>query len=232
MNLTQSSAKPPDELQGDLQSQSESQSESPSRKQFVMQAFDRYERQLTAYALRFYGGRDGNLHAARDAVQFTFMKLCQQSPDKVADKLAPWLYTVCRNRVFDDLRSSQKRSQLSEEWATRIDSSSPDPATQLEIDDFLERLPQLLEGLSAGEKEVLELWSQGLKPIEIAEVIDKPAGSIRVSLHRGIKKLQKHPEVSHWLERATGQAETETVTRSALNGSNFRSKTIQGNKNE
>ena len=190
-----------------------------SRKRFVMEAFERYERQLTAYALRFFGGPGGNLHAARDAVQFTFLKLCQQSPDKVKDKLAPWLYTVCRNRIFDELKASKKRPQLGEERAAQIDSSSPDPASQLEIDDFLARLPKLLDGLTKTEKEVVELWSSGLKPTEIAEVIDKRPGSVRVTLHRSIKKLQKHPEVSHWLERATGQ--TETVPKSALHGSNF-----------
>lgn len=192
-----------------------------SRKTFLMDAFDRYERQLTAYALKFYGGPRGNLHAARDAVQFTFMKLCQQSPDQIADKLAPWLYTVCRNRIFDDLKASQKRPQLDSSLASRLDSNLTDPAEQFEIDDFLQRLPQLLESLNAGEKEVVELWSHGLKPGEIADVIDKPPGTVRVTLHRGIKKLQQHPEVSPWLERATGQSETtgcETANRSALNG--------------
>jgi len=218
MDSTKSGTKPPDE-QG-------------SRKRFVMEAFERYERQLTAYALRFYGGPGGNLHAARDAVQFTFLKLCQQPPDKISDKLAPWLYTVCRNRIFDELKANKKRPQLSEERATQIDSSLPDPASQLEIDDFLDRLPQLLDGLTKAEKEVIELCSSGLKPAEIAEVIDKRPGNVRVTLHRAIKKLQQHPEVSHWLERATGQSEPESesepVPRSALNGSNFRSTTTTG----
>ena len=192
--------------------------ETGSRKQFVIEAFDRHERKLTAYALRLYGGREGNLSAARDAVQFTFLKLCQQSPEKVAGKLAPWLYTVCRNRIFDELKSSKKRPQLSEERASQIHSDSHDPANRLEIDDFLQRLPRLLDSVSEKEREVIELWSQGLKPAEIAEVIDKPPGNVRVTLHRGIKKLKKHPEVSPWLERATGQHETRNVGRSERNG--------------
>ena len=197
-----------------------------SRKTFLMDAFDRYERQLTAYALKFYGGSNGDLHAARDAVQFTFMKLCQQSPDEIARKLAPWLYTVCRNRIFDELKANQKRSQLSGVQASHLNSNSTDPAEQLEVDDFLERLPQLLESLSPGEKEVVELWSHGLRPGEIAEVIEKTPGTVRVRLHRGIKNLQKHPEVSPWLERATGQS--ETVSRSALNGKAFKTTLTTG----
>ena len=212
MNLTQPVPKPPDK--------------SRSQKQFVLDAFDRYERQLTAYALRLYGGRDGNLHAARDAVQFTFLKLCQQDAKQISTRLAPWLYTVCRNRIFDELKARKKRPQLSDDLKPQIDLSLPDPAKQLEVDDFLQRLPQLINALAANEKEVIELWSEGLKPTEIAEVLDKPAGTVRVTLHRGIKKLRQHPEVSHWLERATSHE--ETVTRSALNGSDFKTTTTTG----
>lgn len=208
--------------------------ETLSRKQFVMEAFDRYERQLTAYASRFFDGPTGNLHAAKDAVQFTFMKLCQQQPDELSDRLAPWLYTVCRNRIFDELKASKKRPQLNESQAVQIDLNSPDPAEQMEIDDFLDRLPELLRTLSDGEREVIELWSQGLKPGEIATVIDKPAGSVRVALHRGIKKLQRHPEVSIWLERATGQGEREQSellnSRAARNGRAFKATTTTGER--
>lgn len=206
------------------------------RKQFVIEAFDRYERQLTAYALRILGGSSGNLHAARDAVQFTFLKLCQQSPIKIADKIAPWLYTVCRNRVIDELRTRKKQPQLDGIPQDRIDSSITDPSEQMEIDDFLDRLPDLLRTLSDKEREAIELWAQGLKPSEIAAVIDKPAGNVRVSLHRGIKKLQQHPEVSQWLERATGQGERESSEllnyRPALNGRAFKTTSTTGNENE
>lgn len=206
------------------------------RTQFVMDAFDRYERQLTAYALKIFGGASGNMHAARDAVQFTFMKLCQQSPAQISGKLAPWLYTVCRNRVFDEIRTRQKRPQLNGAQQARIDSNLPDPAKQIEIDDFLDRLPELLRTLSDGEREVIELWAQGLKPAEIATVMDKAAGSVRVALHRGIKKLQQHPEVTHWLERATGHGERESSqmlhSRSALNGRTFNTTSTAGNENE
>ncbi len=197
-----------------------------ARKRFVMEAFDRYEPKLTAYAMKFFGGRSGNVHAARDAVQFTFLKLCQQDPRDVSNKLAPWLYTVCRNRIFDELKSNQRRPQLNDSDMNGVAAGAFDPAQQLEIDDFLERLPQLLETLSTGEQEVVELWSHGLKPTAIAEVIDKPAGSVRVTLHRGIKKLQNHPEVSRWLERATSQ--DETVSRSALNGKAIKTTSVTG----
>ncbi len=191
------------------------------RKRFVIETFEKYERQLTAYALRFFGGRNGDLHAARDIVQFTFLKLCQQEPRSLEGKLLPWLYTVCRNRALDEISSKGKRSQLNPVAATKLNSSEPDPATQFELDDFLRRLPQLLGCLAQTEREVTELWSQGLKPAQVAEVLDKTPGSVRVALHRAIKKLRQHPEVLVWLERATGQAaEPDGKPPSFCNSSN------------
>lgn len=176
-----------------------------NQQRFVVQAFDTYERQLTAYALRFFGGRDGDLHAARDAVQFTFLKLCQQQPHSLDGKLLPWLYTVCRNRIFDEMSKSGRRKQLGETEAAHIGSSEPDPASQLELDEFLSRLPQLCGCLADNEREAIELWSHGLSAAEIAEALGKAPGAVRVAIHRAIKKLRQHPEIQIWLERATGQ---------------------------
>ena len=43
----------------------------------------------------------------------------------------------------------------------------------------------------------------------------KPA-TVRVNLHRAIKKLKQHPDIANWLERATGQ-----VVRPDVEPTNF-----------
>lgn len=177
----------------------------PQTQQFVIEAFDAHERKLTAYALRFFGGRNGDLHSARDAVQFTFLKLCQQEPHSLEGKLLPWLYTVCRNRILDEMSKNGRRQPLNDLDAVALDSKEPDPAKQFELDDLLRRIPQLFGCLADNEREAIELWSHGLKASEIAEVIGKAPGTVRVAIHRAIKKLRQHPEIQNWLERATGQ---------------------------
>ena len=174
---------------------------------FVLNAFDLYERRLTAYALKYYGGAHGNLDAARDAVQFTFMKLCQQSPAAIACKLAPWLYTVCRNRILDDLAKQNKHRFVSDLGVTQIEAGF-DPADVCQRNELFDRLPSVLASLPVTEREVVELWSEGLKPKEIAEVLDRPPGTIRVQLHRAIQSMKQHPEIQPWLERATSHSET------------------------
>ena len=76
---------------------------SQKQAQQVGEALREYERPLVSYAL----GITGNLEQARDVVQDTFLKLCNQDPAKLDGHLAQWLYTVCRNRALP--KSSRRR---------------------------------------------------------------------------------------------------------------------------
>ena len=177
-------------------------SEPQSKKHFLLAALDRYERPLVGYAVRMYGG---DLHSARDAVQHCFMQLCKQSPTEIEPRLAPWLYTVCRNRIIDDLKSKTRSATESFDDFDAVDANAHDPAKQLEVEDCLQTLQKLIRFLNRSEREVVELWSRGLSANEIAEVLDKKPATVRVNLHRAIKRLKQHPNISTWLERATGQ---------------------------
>lgn len=192
---------------------SESSPNALSQKEFVLAALNTFERPLTAYATRL---NHGDLHAARDAVQHTFMQLCKQPMAKVASKLAPWLYTVCRNRILDELDSKHQRLTKSDVGFDAVDASATDPAAQFEVDEILQLLRKLFACLPEPEREAIELWSHGFDASEIAEITSKKPGTIRVNLHRAIKRLRQHPEVVNWLERATGQFAKPEVGGSKL----------------
>lgn len=170
------------------------------RNEFVLDALERYEQPLTSYAMRMLGG---NLHAARDVVQHTFMQLCKQPPEKIAAKLTPWLYSVCRNRTLDELKAN-KRTKTSTADFDSFSSTFENPADQAENEDLLKHLKQQFNALGESEREVIELWSRGLDTADIAEVLEKKPGTIRVNLHRAIKRLRQQPAIQKWLERATG----------------------------
>ena len=186
-----------------------------------MTALDSYERPLTRYAERMFGSssRD-SLEEARDAVQHTFMKLCEQDPAEIEHKLAPWLYSVCRNRVIDQLR---KAGRLSGDWPPPIELTDQQmgPADKASQAEFFERLAQLIANLSGSQREIIELWSQGFNHQKIAEILNKSQTAVRVGLHRGIQKLKRHPDVCNWLERATSpdrQPKTESANAEPVNG--------------
>src|SRR4029079_3549166 len=72
-----------------------------TRRAWVLSALDEFEGKLLRYAQRLLG----NLDEARDVVQFVFLRLCDETPDNLDDRLAQWLHTVCRNRALDVLRA-------------------------------------------------------------------------------------------------------------------------------
>lgn len=191
------------------------------RKQFALSALDEFERPLTRYAIRMYGtSAADSVEAARDAVQHTFLKLIQQDPVELAGKVGPWLYQVCRNRIIDQLRASRKTDFATVGWqadslgAESVIASKADQRSgpmELAADkEILQRLQMLIGQMSGSDREVIELWSQGLSHQEVSKVLGKSPATVRVGLHRALNRLKQHPQVKnwleHWQERATCQS--------------------------
>jgi DNA-directed RNA polymerase specialized sigma24 family protein len=65
-----------------------------------LDTLQRYERPLIRYA----HGYTSDLEEARDIVQDVFVKLSQCLHTLDHERLAPWLFTVCRNRALDHQR--------------------------------------------------------------------------------------------------------------------------------
>ena len=78
------------------------------RAEWVEAALQRYEAPL----IRCAAGIVGDEQRARDVVQETFLKLCQAKRDDLDDRLAAWLYTVCRNRALDVRKKEGRRGPL------------------------------------------------------------------------------------------------------------------------
>lgn len=172
------------------------------RQSLVLQALDQFERPLLRYAARLL---NGDQDAARDAVQHAFMKLCerQEGNDSEAEKfdnVAPWLYTVCRNRAMDHWRQSKREPTVEAGNSNGVYTRELGPADQLEKTAMLKLIQQLISRLSDSEKEVAELWSQGFSNREVADITGKSEGAVRVCLHRAIKSLRKHPAIKSWFD--------------------------------
>lgn len=158
----------------------------------LVQLVDRYERPLLAYACRMLGG---DWQGAQDAVQETFLRLCREDPAKLEDRVAAWLFSVCRSRVIDMQRTNH---------ATPIDASQmtladrkPD-AVQVVCDaEDKFHLNQLVDKLSPRQQEVLRLRLQGgLSYREIASVTGMTVGNVGFHLHEAIRNLRDALAVS------------------------------------
>ena len=164
--------------------------DSTSRRQWVLAALERCEVPLSRYALRLLGQQD----AAREAVQHAFWQLCEQSPEKLAGREAPWLFAVCRNKAMDLIRGRRKAAAAAECELADFPSREPDPAALAEQQDLAGRLSRLVAQLPAGQREAIDLWSEGFSYREIAEIAGHSEGNVRILVHRAIKQLRQHCE--------------------------------------
>ncbi|MFM8707535.1 MAG: RNA polymerase sigma factor [Planctomycetia bacterium] len=169
---------------------------------WVMEAVDVYELPLLRYARRILGDVD----LAADTVQHAFVKLCEESQERLEGRVAPWLFRVCRNRALDHLRQSgRERSLLGEGDIAAPTEGQPasretDPALAVERADLAARLRALLKDLPAPQRETIDLWCEGLTYRQIAEVTGRQEGHVRVLAHRGLTSLRMHPLIRDLLQ--------------------------------
>ncbi len=177
---------------------------------WVLAALEEYERPLTRYAVRLVGDMD----AARDAVQHTFLRLCDADRTKVAGYLAPWLYTVCRHKALDLVRGRHVE-RLNGKQSARLSGREPDPCEVVEQSDLTIWVGRLLDDLPVSQREVLDLLLDGFSYAAIAEITSRSAGNVRVIVHRAIAGLREHPRVRELLDGHGGACETETTERTS-----------------
>lgn len=141
------------------------------------------------FAARLLGDED----AARDVVQHAFLRLCEQSPEQLNERVARWLFTVCRNKAVDVLRTRQRNQSLGERGEPACVGKEPDPADATERQELYRRLNGLVDRLPPSQREALGLWSEGFSYREIADIVDTSQGHVRVLVHRAIKHLRSQP---------------------------------------
>ena len=146
-----------------------------------------FEPRLTRYALHLVG----DLDAARDVVQDTFVALWRSDPRRVADQLGAWLFTVCRNRALDVLRKERPMDRLDSSPLRREAAPGPAPATLAEQLDDQARLLVALGDLPARQQEVVRLRFHGeLSYREISQITGLSESNVGVLLHTAVYALR------------------------------------------
>ena len=154
---------------------------------WIQSVLARYEQPLIRYAAHII--RD--IERAREVVQDTFLKLCRQKPPPEENRLAPWLYTVCRNAALDVRRKERKMTGIDEARLQQIPTMPQFPA-RLEQNEQLAEVMQILDTLPPNQKEVLRLKFQGdLSYQEISRITDLSIGNIGFLIHTGLKTIRE-----------------------------------------
>lgn len=174
-----------------------------NQRAWVLAALDQFEGRLVRYATRLLGDE----HIARDTVQHTFLRLCHTSSAEIGDRLAAWLFTVCRNRVLDYLRQSGREAAFAhpDEHDVRAPEhgsvlSDDDPAMLMERQELHARIRIAVEALPDQQREAVWLYADGFTYREIASITGRSEGSVRVVVHRAIGRLRHHPQLQYLFE--------------------------------
>ena len=143
------------------------------------------------YNFVFYRtGRDRDL--AEDLTSEIFLKALErfESYDPAGGSFTSWIFTIARNHTIDHYRTSRKKTSLDE-----IEGTLAAPRRDIHQDlDDRERVDGVLaaiDTLPPAQRELLVLkFVNELDNEEIAHILNKKPGTVRVAVHRAILTLK------------------------------------------
>lgn len=171
-----------------FQKSAEVESRQSEHADWVQRLLGEYEGRLIRYALRF----TGNLEAARDVAQETFLRLCSTERRKIECREAAWLFAVCRSRAIDLLRKENRMSPLDEVQMASWESTEPTAAETLLESERTGKVLKALATLPPREQEVVRLkFQEGLSYKEISAVTQLSVSNVGLLIHQGVKSLRE-----------------------------------------
>jgi len=109
------------------------------------------------------------------------------------NKLSSFLYKIARNLIIDFYRKKQVPTiEIDDDLKDKIKDQKQDILSDISAKQEIEGLMKALSKLKGEYREIIILRHvEDLSITEIAEITGKTSGSVRVSLHRGVKMLEK-----------------------------------------
>ena len=161
-------------------------------------AFDelmkRYQRKIFGYLLRSVRNYEDAEELTLEVFFKAYRALGSWEPKA---KFSTWLYTIASNLSIDYHRSKARQpvyiledEEIIETKLVATDISS-NPEKQLEDKERGRLIREAVDELSAKQKTVFMLARyEGMQIKEVAETLGMAEGTVKIHLHRAIKKLQ------------------------------------------
>ncbi|MEA4811715.1 MAG: sigma-70 family RNA polymerase sigma factor [Anaerolineaceae bacterium] len=142
---------------------------------------------------RYLYSRLGNTQDAEDLCSQTFVQAYQSFHSlRNPERFAPWLFKIARNKLNDFWRK-QKPSLYLDEGLLQF--SAPDPHSQAEISERLQKMAMLIHGLTEQEQELIRLrYLAELNFREISKILGKSESAVKKALYRLLAQLQNQME--------------------------------------
>jgi len=141
-----------------------------------------------------------NREEAEDVTQEVLVRLWRRGHDVVPEKIGAWLVRVTRNACIDAIRRRKDGSQVAIDDGTGIELREPAPGPErlAHASQLGGRIVRALDALTEPGRSVVILREiQGLSYQEIGEALEMPMSSVRVTLHRGRRRLREELKEVH-----------------------------------
>ncbi len=102
-----------------------------------------------------------------------------------------FLYQIARNMIVDYYREKDKTKIVSTEFIPQIADNRTNVHEKAVLGSDIEMVKSAIQNLKKDYQDVL-IWHylEDMPVAEIAQILDKPNGTIRVMIHRGLKALK------------------------------------------
>jgi len=173
----------------------------------VLESFDatalyvKYHNEILTY-INF---KTKNLVVSQELADDVFLKAIryQNKFDSTKCKIRTWLYTIAKNTMLDYFRKQKQNrekfvrvsdftdedgSEMVQLFVTKTDASN-----EIESNDFSNQIKSIFDKLTNKNKQIATLYFlDNMKYMEIAEVLDIPMNTVKVTISRCREKLQKN----------------------------------------
>lgn len=110
-----------------------------------------------------------------------------------------WLFTIATRRRIDDIRAIKRRERNADQPTPRVaDVSVPSAGDEGDRERALDRALALVASLPPAQREAITLRViADLSVSEVAAIMGRREGTVRVLVHRGLKRLSDHADVTN-----------------------------------
>lgn len=150
-----------------------------------------HQRRVFTLAVYLLGDRE----EAEDVTQEVLIQCWQRGHEVASERLGAWLLKVTRNRCIDRSRARRTRRAhgmvaVGDRMLEAVDRD-PGPEGRLRGAQLGDAIRRALAALAEPYRSVVILREiQGLSYTEIADALEMPLNTVRVTLHRARRKLR------------------------------------------